>query len=257
MNQQLSRRAALQRQQEAEARAAKTKRLTIAGLVLLGLIVAVVVGVVLVQALSKPSSSELVTPPNGTHSHGILLQGKAPSEGTPHLVIWEDYRCGGCAAAEAQFGPVIHKLVADGTITAEHRQSYFLDGQARNGQSKKAALAAAAADQVGKFAEVHTALYATRSQGQDFTDTFLRDHLPAAVGIGGDDLAAYQKALDDSTYAPFVDAAQAAFDAQGVNSTPTFFVGDTEVPLFNDQGNAWVIEPTEDALMAAIEKAAG
>ena len=253
---QMSRRAQLKQQQEAAEKATRTKRILIAGIVIAGLVVAAVIGIVLMQSLGR-DDAPVVLPPNGTEDHGILVQGRAPTDGVPHLVIWEDYRCGGCVGVEAEFGPVVSQLVADGEITAEHRQSYFLDGQARNGQSKRAALAAASADTIGMFDQYHAGLFAHYRAGGDYSEQSLREVVPASIGITGDALATFQEAYDAGTYEGFVDAAQEAFVSQEINSTPTYMVGENRLPLFNEEGTAWALEPTVESLMGAIREAAG
>ena len=118
-NSSLSKRAALRQQQEMEERNKRTRRILAVGAGLVAVTVVAVLAIVIMQALAKraPVTAEQLTPPNATEASGILLSGKAPQGGTPHLVVWEDFQCPACASREASYGPVIEQLVADGTIS--------------------------------------------------------------------------------------------------------------------------------------------
>lgn len=243
-----SRREALRRQHEAEERARRTKRITIASVVTVAVVVVVIVAVVLIQALSGAKISEdQQRPPNATAGHGILVGGKQPSDGVPHLVMYGDYLCPACADAESVFGSTILTLVSDGSMTAEVRQAHFKDGAATMGPSKKAAVAAAAADSVGRFDAYHAGLFASQQTG--FTDEFLRETLPAQIGMEGEELTRFQALFDEVAFNDFTDEADGSLEAAGVSSTPTYLVGETKLDLAT-------IGATPEEFLAAVRDAA-
>ncbi|MFT3889489.1 MAG: thioredoxin domain-containing protein [Arachnia sp.] len=249
-----SKRAELRRQQEAAAQGAKTRRIVVAGIVLLALTVVVVFAVVIIQALNRPGAEVAQqTPPNATAGHGILLSGKAPRDGVPHLVIWGDYLCPACASIEQGYGPVVDELVAEGSITAEVRQAYFKDHGTAYGGSKRAAMAAAAADAVGHFDAYHAALFAQQSTG--YPNALLREELPAQVGIEGDDLKTFQKLYDDRAFDTWTAEADTAFTTGPYDTTPSYIVGDTVLTFYDQDAKKLLIEPTKESLLAAIEAA--
>ena len=258
MTNQSSRRAALRVQQEAEDRANRTKRILIGGSIVAAVAVVAVIAIVLAQALGRGSATaQQQTPPNASAEHGIYVSGKARQAGTPHLVVWEDYQCGGCAGFEADFGGHVQQLVADGKITAEHRQAYFLDAQAAYGPSRLAALAAASADAVGHFDDYHSALFQTLMGGQRYDARLLRETLPTTMGWPSDEVSRFQTLFDEKAFDTFTREAHDSFKTQGIGSTPTLQVDGKEVPYFDAAAKQRLIEPTADALLAAIVKTAG
>lgn len=257
-NSSLSKRAALRQQQEMEERNKRTRRILAVGAGLLAVVVVTVLAIVIMQALrSTTVAGEQLTPPNSTDKHGILLAGKAPQEGTPHLVVWEDFQCPACAAREEAYGPVIEQLVADGEITAEIRTAYFLDAGLMNDSSERAALAAAAADEVGAYDEYHATVYANQPavEGDGFTDEQLRTEFAALAGIEGEDLTRFQELYDTRAFQDFVTAAGEQFNEDGVRATPTFLVAGQELSFFDSDSQTILIDPTAESMMAAIDEA--
>lgn len=258
-NSSLSKRAALRQQQEMEERTKRTRRILTVGAGLAALIVVAVLAIVIMQALAKqaPVATEQLTPPNATASTGIALAGKQPQEGTPHLVVWEDFQCPACAARKESYGPVIEQLVADGSITTEIRTAFFLDAGLRNDSSKRAALAAAAADEVGAFDAFHRVVYANHpaQEGTGFTDQQLRVDFPALAGIAGDDLTRYQELYDTRAFNDFTDAANQKFNDDQIGATPTFLVSGQVLEFYDQEAQTVLIQPTAESLLGAINEA--
>lgn len=258
-NSSLSKRAALRQQQELEERSKRTRRILAAGAGLVAVTVVTVIAIVIFQALGKTATvaEEQLTPPNATDGYGILLAGKAPQEGTPHLVVWEDFQCPACAARDEEYGPVIDQLVTDGAITAEIRTAYFLDAGLRNDSSKRAALAAAAAAEVGAFDDFHHVVYANHpaQEGQGFTEQQLRVDFPALAGIEGEALTRYQELYDTRAFDEFTTNAHDKFVADQIGSTPTFLVGGQRLEFYDQEKQQVLIEPTADSVLGAVEAA--
>ena len=256
-NSNLSKRAALRRQQELEERQARQKRMMGIGIGVLAVIALVIVAIVVTQAIGK--SGNVATPPNATKDNGIQLLSQAtqPTGEVPHLVIYEDYQCPGCKVREEQYGDVITQLLDEGKITVEIRTAYFLDkvNQQDNARSSsRAALAAAAADAVGKYREFHKVVFANQPQeGIGYTEQQLRVDFPAQAGITGEDLTKYQQLYDEKTYANFAEKSYKAMSDNGITETPTFTVDGKKLEFFDASGQQLLIEPTADSLMA-IEK---
>lgn len=248
-----SRRAALRQQQLAEEQAKRTKRIAIAAIAIVTVAVVAVLALLGVRALSPdaPTGGQ-GRPPAATAGHGILVAGKPPVDGVPHLVMWGDYQCPYCAVAEHAYGEAIIDLVEDGRLTAEVRTAHFRDGKSEFGPSRRAAMAAAAADAVGHFDAYHVALY--EAMGNGFPDAFLREELPARLGITGSDLGAFQRAYDDRTFAQFTADANEALYASGVEGTPSYQVDGVDLELFGPGGQPSFATP--EALLEAVTAAA-
>ncbi|SHI53968.1 Protein-disulfide isomerase [Tessaracoccus bendigoensis DSM 12906] len=262
-NSSLSKRAALRQQQEQEERGKRNKRIAFAGIGLAAVVVVVVLAIVVIQAVTagRGVTADQATPPNATSSYGILMDGKQPSEDKPHLVIWQDFQCPACAARETTYGPITEQLVAEDKITVEVRSVYFLDGQkidgsrVEDGDSKRAAIAAAAADEVGKFREYHDTVFRNQpTEGVGYTKEQLRDQFAQEAGIEGDDLTKFQKLYDERAYDQFVRDTQGRFDDDKITGTPTYLVSGQQLQ-FADESNNVLIQPTVDDMLRAITEA--
>lgn len=247
-NSNLSKRAALRQAQEAEDRAKRNKRIMGFGLGLAALIVVVVLAIVIFQAVSNRTTvaEEQLTPPNATEKHGILLQGQAPSEDKPHLIVWEDFQCPACANVESIFAPVMSQLVADGSITVETRTATFMDRGREDGPSHRAAVAAAASDEIGHYEQFHRVMFEHQNTG--YTDQALRNDIPAAAGITGDDLKRYQQLYNTRAYNDFTAEAAKLFDADGIQATPAYIVAGKRL----DMG---AVDPSPEGFLQAITEA--
>lgn len=262
-NSSLSKRAALRQQQEQDERSKRNKRIAFAGIGLAVAVVLIVIGFVAVSAFTKAQgiTADQLTPPNATDRKGVLMDAKQPSADKPHLVIYEDYQCPACKVREQYYGPVTEKLVAEDKITVEVRSVYFLDGKkldgtrVEDGPSKRAAIAAAAADEVGKYRQYHDVVYKNQpTEGVGYTDQQLREDFAKEAGIEGEDLTKFQKRYNERAFDTFVRDAQKRFDEDQITGTPTYIVSGQQLKFANDAGEA-LIQPTEDDLLRAVTEA--
>lgn len=255
----MTRRAAMHQQQEKEERAKRNRRILGAVLGAVALVVVAIVTVVIVQSIGddQESSANQQTPPNATAESGIMVTSQDAEAVTdaPRLVLYEDYQCPACAMYEETYAAPTMELVDSGAITLEIRTAHFLDGMLQNDSSERAALGAAAADQVGKYREYHAAVYENQpSEGAGYTDQQLRVDFAAQAGITGEDLTTFQELFDAKAFQDFVDASDKTFVDEGISGTPTYMVGDTKLEFTNDK-NEVVIEPTAEDLLRAINEA--
>lgn len=262
-NSNLSRRAALRQQQELEARRKRNSKMIGVGLGALALVVAVVVAIAVFQSLNKPQSAQ-GTPPNATEGYGITIasKGTQPSGSVPHVVLYEDYQCPACKVRESQYGKAMLQLVDEGKVTLEIRTAYFLNQANKISNprsSERAALAAAAADAVGKYREYHEVVYQNQpaNEGDGYTDQQLRVDFAAQAGITGDDLTNFQRLYDEKTYADFAEKAYKAMSDNNVQSTPAYRINDKDLEFQDPNSGSVLITPNNPAsLLAAIEKTA-
>ena len=256
-----SRREAMRLKAEAEeARGRRNGRVLWISLGVVAVAVVVILALVVSQALGREApSADQQAPPSATENYGIQFESKdvEPAEGVPNLVIWEEFRCPACAEREIAFGPAIKQLVDEGKITAEVRTAYFFDANDGTDNSERAALAAAAADAVGKYREYHVAVYESLlSTGSGYTDQQLRVDFPAQVGIEGDDLVKFQELYDGRAFQEFVNSADDEFSKAGIQGTPTFKVGENTLEFYDEQQEL-IIEPTPEDMLRAINEING
>lgn len=230
-----------------------TRRIVIAAAAVAVAIVLVVAGFIVSQLVdSGDEVGEQLTPPNASDSFGIYLQGRAPVAGVPHIVIWGEYQCGGCAGYNEMYGPIIQELVSTGQITAEVRQAHFLDGQATPGPSARAAMAAAAADTVGHFDRYHHYLYTNQQSG--YSEQVLRELIPAAVDMSSAEMKQFQRLYDTSAFADWVQQADQLFAAEGISSTPTFVVGNDELHMYDRDNDVVLVEANTVDFLSAVNE---
>lgn len=255
--QNLSRRAALRQQQEMEERQQRTKRILTIGIGLLVAAVIAVVGIVTVPSLLNSQKVEVtehqLTPPNATEGYGILLDGKKPEDGKPHVIVYSDFRCPACKSREETYGPAVKQLADEGKITIEYRSTYFLDGESGGDNSERAAIAADAADAVGKYYEYKQVLYA--NQASRYSDKQLREEFAQQAGIEGADLEKFQELFRTRAYKDFAEHAHQQFIDNNIGSTPTFIVGDQRIIFANPDTREVYIQPTPESLMEAFQAA--
>lgn len=249
---------------KAEAEEARGRRNALILWISLGVVavaVVVILALVISQTISKktPTAAEQIQPPNATETFGIEIKSNdvEPATDAPHLKIYEDSQCPGCAQYEELFGPVVLELLDEGKITVEVITAHFLDAPLKNDASERAAVAGAAADAVGKYREYHTIMFANQPPevvgGEGYTEKQLREEFPSQAGIEGADLTKFQELYDGRAFADFVDSAGDQFNKDKISGTPTYKVGEKKLE-FSD-GQSQLIQPTAEDLMRAINEA--
>ncbi|NLE98857.1 MAG: thioredoxin domain-containing protein, partial [Propionibacterium sp.] len=115
--------------------------------------------------------------------------------------------------------------------------------------SARAAMAAAAADEVGHFKEYHSVLFQNQSQ---YTQRQLREEFPAQAGIEGEDLERFQELYNTRAFRDFVTVSHNAFLEDQIGATPTFVVGGQRLLFLDEATNETLIQPTPESFMAAV-----
>lgn len=134
------------------------------------------------------------------------------------LTEWADYRCPFCSVFAEETLPHLQKYVDDGTLRVEFRDlALFGD------ESVKAATAARAAGQQGKFFEFQHALFAaTPNQGHPDIPDDLVLGIVADLGL---DVAQFQADWADPAHEEAVHADSLEAQGHGVSGTPAFVIG--------------------------------
>ncbi|MFT4110228.1 DsbA family protein [Propionicimonas sp.] len=233
-----------ERLRQAQAAAARQQRLTriigVGAAVLALVVVGVIIGVVVQQRnTTAASDAAAITPPNATSDGKAIVQnpGKA-KDGAPVVELFFDYQCPVCKQFESAYGSALTALAASGDIELHYRNMTFLDQNLNNDASTRAGIAAACADVVGAYSDFHNAIYANQpaTEGAGYTDTVLRDTIPASVGLTGTDLATFQSCYDNQSTKSFVNGTNelGQQDMLSINkqvSTPTVHVNGKDLPI--------------------------
>ncbi|MFF1769532.1 DsbA family protein [Streptomyces sp. NPDC058249] len=173
----------------------------------------------------KTGASGPVVSPSGAIGKDSLAipVGKDAAKST--LTVWEDFRCPACQAFETVYRPTIHELVDSGQLKVEYHLATLIDGNMGGSGSRRAANAAACAQDAGKFSAYHDVLY--ENQPKETEDTFAdNSKLIALAGkVDGLDTPAFQKCVNDGTHDSWVVKSNSAFQSGGFSGTPTVLLG--------------------------------
>ena len=150
------------------------------------------------------------------------------------MVEYGDYQCVACHQAQQSIVPeLIQHYVATGALSFEFHDFLVIDANLAQGnddydrESLRAAEGAMCAGDQGQYWAFHESLYRnwTGEGVGDFSDARVKD-LAAKLGL---DTAAFNECLDSGAHEADVQAQDAAASSSGVNSTPTFLIGDQRV----------------------------
>lgn len=227
-----SRREALRRQQEAQARAKRMQRIIIVGAIVLAVVVVGVFGTIFFSQLNRNTATPATggTPVNATADRsGIVVNPGKAAAGAPKVEVFVDYQCPVCKQMDSLFGATLRDMAGKGEIELVYRTMTFLDSNLRNDSSTRSGIAAACADNAGRYSAYHDAIFAGQpaTEGTGYTTQQLRVDFAATAGITGEALTGFQSCYDSRATSAFVTSTNELAQADGVNSTPTIKVNGT------------------------------
>jgi protein-disulfide isomerase len=169
--------------------------------------------------------------PEGVHQNGNILG----DPNAPVLVVeYGDYQCPFCKKfAIEDYPKLIQDYIQTGKVRLEFRQYPIIgrnsDGSIdQQGESFHAAEAAVCAQDQGYFWQMHDLLY-ENSVGE-FKGSFTIDRLKKiAALIPGMDQATFGTCLEGSSHTQTILASVSEGTSSGINSTPSFIVGDQKI----------------------------
>ncbi|MGW5094788.1 DsbA family protein [Streptomyces nodosus] len=215
---------------EREKRRAADKRrrtLIVGAAIVCVLALATVVGVLAANSgkSGKQSSAGPAIAPSGAIGKDSLAIPVGMDSARSTLTVWEDFRCPACRAFETAYRPTVHQLVDAGQLKVEYHLATLIDGNLGGSGSRRAANAAACAQDDGRFREYHDVLY--DNQPSETQDTFAdNDKLIELAGkVSGLDTPAFRKCVKDGTHDSWVTRSNAAFEKSGFTGTPTVLFG--------------------------------
>ena len=227
-------------------------------------VVAVMAALIAIPVLTK---EEAVVPtdaalPAGVTSdtYGVKVGSAwtaADADKIPLLQIWEDFQCPACARFEEASGAAIQGLIDAGKVRVEYRPTIFLDknlislntAAGNPNSSQRATMGFGCAVDANAAERYHAGVFVKQpaDEGAGFSNDDLIS-VAESSGISGDALETFTDCLESEKYAGWVANSYAAFDSEGVSSTPTGFLNGTEL------SGEVLFDPTQ--LTAAIEAAA-
>ena len=183
--------------------------------------IAIVVAVIVAGGVLRGSSNTDVSIPERT----VATQGRTlgPENARVTVEEYSDFQCPYCARAARTMDPKIEQdYVADGRVKLVFRH-HALIGQ----ESVWAAEATECANEQGKFWDYHDKLF--ENQHGENQGAFAIDNLKRFAEELGLDTQAFNQCLDSHKYEALVNADTEDALKKGIQSTPTFVIGDQTV----------------------------
>ncbi|GAA3238253.1 DsbA family protein [Streptomyces sp. XM83C] len=234
--------------ERAKQKAAEKRRraLIVGAAVVCVLGLAAVIGVVAANAGKDDGTTGAVVAPSGATGQDALAVPVGRSDAKSTLVVWEDFRCPACRSFEGEYRDTIHELTDAGLLRAEYRLATIIDGRMGGSGSRKAANAAACAQDAGKFTAYHDVLYENQPEenDDDFGDN--AKLLELAKKVDGLDTPAFRTCVEDGTHDAWVKKSAQAFLDSGHQGTPTV--------LLNGQNLAEVPSMTPAKLKQMVQE---
>lgn len=238
-------------EREKQKAAEKRRRALIVGagvVCVLGL--AAVIGVVAANSGKDDNSSKSAGPvvaPSGAMGKDALAipAGKESAKAT--LTVWEDFRCPACKGFEDTYRSTIHELTGSGALRVEYHLATIIDGNMGGSGSRRAANAAACAQDAGKFTAYHDVLY--ENQPSEADDAFSENSklIELAGKVQGLDTPAFRTCVEDGTHDSWVAKSAAAFRNGGFTGTPTVLFNGKNIYQDQSMTPAKLKQMVEDA----------
>jgi protein-disulfide isomerase len=206
-------------QQKARERRRAVTLWTTAGVVL-ALIAAGIIGYGIMASQQKTAAGKLTTPSVAVDAGTAFAVGTGPVT----IDLYEDFMCPVCHQFETTDAATLNQLVAQKKVTVRYHPVAILnDSSNGTNYSTRAAGAAAAAAQAGKYLAYHDVLYANQpAEGSNGLSNAQLIDLGKSVGLTGSDFA---DAINKGTYNAWADKATETFAQRGYTGTPTVVIG--------------------------------
>jgi protein-disulfide isomerase len=204
-----------------QARGAKSRRGFYLTLLLVG--VAGVAGIL--WATQRDRTADVVTVPTTPAANVAAAPGylRGDPNAPVEIVEYADFECPGCGQFATVTEPDVRKRLVDAGLARYRLYVFPVNGSHRN--SPAASLAAACADDQGKFWEMHDRIFA----GQNDWNSFATDN-PKAIFQGyarelGLNLQTYDACYDGRKHVDRIAAHAKAAESAQIRSTPSFVIG--------------------------------
>ncbi|MFF3330745.1 DsbA family protein [Streptomyces sp. NPDC002888] len=196
---------------------------------------AAVVGVLAANAGKDKGGDKAgpVVAPSGAQGKDALALPVGKEKAKSKLIVWEDFRCPACRGFENAYRSTIHKLTDAGKLKAEYHLATIIDGNMGGSGSRKAANAAACAQDVGKFPAYHDVLYENQPPETDDAYADNAKLIELAGKVDGLVTPAFRTCVEDGTHDSWVDKSSQAFQKSGFTGTPTVLLNGTNI--YQDQ----------------------
>lgn len=232
----------LQAERARQAKRAKVRRQLIVAACAVVVAALVVGGVVLAMNASGGGSDKPVKIPSAAKASSkdgtVITYGSKSAKNT--LVVYEDPRCPYCASFEQTNGDTVKSMADKGRFKVEYHFGTFLDDNLGGSGSKHAlnALGAAANESAAKFLALHKVLYDNHPDEHDDAFANAGHLISLAKKVPGLDTPAFEKAVKNYTYQPWVKKVSDSFNKSGIQGTPTVKLNGKTLNVLNNKGTS-------------------
>jgi protein-disulfide isomerase len=230
-----------------QQRRRRTRILGIGGLIIGGLVVAIVISLIVTAGKGNTpetaADKPLITPTSATPT-GALVVGAAAAP--VKLEVYLDYMCPFCGRYERANGKEIDRLIADGTVRLELHPLSFLDRFSKGTKYSTRtanAIVTVAEKAPDKLLAFNAALFA--QQPEENTSGLTNDQIGSlAAGAGVPPEVVSQFGL--GTYEPWIAQVTDAAFRSGITGTPTVKINGNVY-----KGELYTVGPLTEAIMSA------
>jgi protein-disulfide isomerase len=138
------------------------------------------------------------------------------------ILEFADFECPSCAGFATVTEPDVRARIID---TGLANMTYYDFPLTQHPNTLPASNAAACADEQGKFWPMHDRIYQTQDQWNGQATEVPKPYFKRFAGEIGLDVAKWESCYDSKKYQKRIDANLAEGVRRGVNSTPTFIIG--------------------------------
>jgi protein-disulfide isomerase len=187
--------------------------------VILALLAAGIIGYGVMASQDKTAAGKLTTPSTAVDDGTAFNAGTGPVT----IDLYEDFMCPICRAFETADGATLQQLIAQNQVTIRYHPVAILNASSNGtNYSTRAAGAAAAAAQEGKFVAYHQVLYANQpAEGSNGLSNAQLIDLGKSVGLTS---SGFASAVNTGTYNAWADHVTETFAQRGYTGTPTVVV---------------------------------
>lgn len=159
--------------------------------------------------------------PPAAPSAPALIIGRRTAKVT--IIEYGDFHCPSCEAFFRQVEPQIQaNYIAPGLVKLEYRVFPWIGPD-----SVRAGEAAYCANDQGKFAQFHDALY--EDQGAEHANVFTPAKLDQIASSLGLNVSRFNTCFNSGKYSSVASGGVAAAENNGIDATPTFFIGHQKI----------------------------
>ena len=248
---------------EAEYRYARNRRMTVYGstfgIVLLAVVLAIVVNQAMVPSAPPLAPTAAVSDTTGGVASADAMAIPIGEASAPvKLTVYEDFRCSACDSYEKSYESAYKALVKAGTVELLIHPVDLIDNVDGGSGSLNAGNAAACAQNAGKFEDYHDVLYANQPAESDDEFASASTLISYAKQVSGLDTSSFEACVNSGKYDSWIKQNYRDLEQIDGNSTatPTLLANGTKLTLSSPAAFTTQLQQMAAKIAAAAKAAA-